>query len=153
MPAADKPANYDVLGYVKMEASAVNGTADAYFDDYSLSAASPQCPAAEFAYRNSLIDSGQFNTSTFKLFPAREMGQNNHSNQFNFDIQNANQYKDTYNDTTVPQNDGTLCASSNRAGCRRGSSAISAPTTSRTSRRAAIRCRTTIPASPTRRLT
>ena len=113
MPAADKPANYDVLGYVKMEASAVNGTADAYFDDYSLSAASPQCPAAEFAYRNSLIDSGQFNTSTFKLFPAREMGQNNHSNQFNFDIQNANQYKDTYNDTTVPQNDGTLCASSN----------------------------------------
>jgi len=109
----DQPASYDVLAYVKMEASAVNGTADAYFDDYTMRVPSPQCPAAEFVTRDNLIDSGQFNTSSFKLFPAREMGQNNHSNQFNFDVTSATRYKDTYNDTSVPQNDATLCASTN----------------------------------------
>jgi chitodextrinase len=106
---ADKPDAHDVLAQVKMEASAVSGTADAYFDDYTLSVSNPQCSAADFVYRNGLIDSGQFNTSTFKLFPGREMGQNNHSNQFNFDITSAGAYDDTYSDGV--QDDQALCGS------------------------------------------
>ena len=45
------------------------------------------------------------------LFPAREMGQQQHSNQFNFDITNPAQYYDTYSDST--SDDGLLCASTN----------------------------------------
>jgi hypothetical protein len=88
LSAADQPADCVVLGYVKMEASAINATADAYFDDYVLKVATPHCPAADFVYRNSLIDSGRLNGGTlprqsFVMFPAREMGQNNHSQQLN----------------------------------------------------------------------
>jgi hypothetical protein len=109
LPTSDQPNVYDVLGYVTMQASAANGTADGYFDDFSLQASSPNCPAADFVYRNGLIDSGQFNTSTFKMFPGREMGQNNHSNQFNFDITSAGDYDDTYADGV--QDDQALCGS------------------------------------------
>jgi hypothetical protein len=105
----DEPDAHDVVAQVKMEASAVSGTADAYFDDYTLSVSNPQCSAADFVYRNGLIDSGQFNTSTFKMFPGREMGQNNHSNQFNFDITSAGDYDDTYADGV--QDDQALCGS------------------------------------------
>ncbi len=118
LPPADKPADYDVLANAKIEAAAVSGTADAYFDDYTIQVAQRQCPATEFVYRNSLIDGGSFNGtnaggSQFVIFPAREMGKSNHANQFNFDITNANQFYDDHVDNTVPQNDGTLCASSN----------------------------------------
>jgi hypothetical protein len=118
LSAADRPANYAVLGYVKMEASAINATADAYFDDYVLKVATPHCPAADFVYRNSLIDSGQFNGQnaagqSFVMFPAREMGQNNHSQQFNFDITSPSQFYDVYSDSV--SNDAQLCASTNTA--------------------------------------
>jgi hypothetical protein len=116
LSAADKPVDYVVLGYPKMEASATNGSADAYFDDYVLKVASPHCPAADFVYRNKLIDSGRFNGQNsagqpFVLFPAREMGQVNHTQQFNFDITNPSQFFDTYSDSV--SNDGQLCAATN----------------------------------------
>ena len=89
LPASDAPADYDVLSYVKMEAAATNGSAEGYFDDFAMTVASPQCTSAEFVYRNSPLSSlGGQNAagSPFTIFPAREMGQNNHSNQFNFGI-------------------------------------------------------------------
>jgi hypothetical protein len=123
LPASDQPVDYAVLSLPKLEASATTGTADAYFDDFFLSDSSPNCPADDFVYRSSLIDSGQFNGTNasggpFVLFPAREMGQNNHSNQFNFDITRPSDYYDSYVDTTVPAaygDDGQLCSASNTA--------------------------------------
>ena len=114
LPTSDQPESYDVLGYATMQASATNGTADGYFDDFSLRAGSPNCPAADFVYRNGLIDSGQFgglnaNGGSFVMFPAREMGQNNHANQFSFDLRSAGDYDDTYSDGV--QDDQTLCGS------------------------------------------
>jgi hypothetical protein len=116
LSAADQPANYAVLGYPKMEASATNGSADAYFDDYVLQVAAPQCPAVDFVYRNSLIDSGRFNGlnaagQSFVLFPAREMGQQHHTQQFNFDITSPSQYYDAFSDSV--SNDAQLCAATN----------------------------------------
>jgi hypothetical protein len=113
---ADQPANYAVLSYPKMEASAANGSADAYFDDYVQQVASPHCPAADFVYRNSLIDSGAFNGAnasgeSFALLPAREMGQNHHTQQFSFDITSPSQFYDAYADSV--SNDGQLCAATN----------------------------------------
>ena len=115
------PANDVVLAYPKMEAAATNGTADAFFDDYLLKAASPQCPAADFAYRNRLIDSGRFNGRNasgqpFVLFPAREMGQNQHTQQFNFDVTSPTLFNDRGWDSA--SNDARLCAATNRRSAR-----------------------------------
>lgn len=124
LPQADQPADYVVLSQPTIEAVGHSGTADAYFDDYVLKDSNPQCPAADFVYRNGLLDSGVYNTSAFTMFPAREMGQNDHTNQFNFDITNPSQYYDTFADpsgtaeTNVPAgygDDGALCASTNDA--------------------------------------
>lgn len=122
LSSADKPADYVVLSQPTIEADANNGTADAYVDDYVLKDTDPQCPAADFVYRNSLIDGGTFDASGVKVFPAREMGQNDHTNQFNFDITSPSQYYDTFADptgsgeTNVPAgygDDGALCLSTN----------------------------------------
>ena len=84
-----------VLSYPKMEAAVTGGgTADAYIDDYVLKDEAPNCPAADFVYRNNLLNSGQFDGPNFKVFPSREMGQNNHSNQFNFGINDPADYSD-----------------------------------------------------------
>jgi hypothetical protein len=116
LSAADQPVDHAVIAYAKMEASATLGTADAYFDDYVLKDAAPHCPAADFVYRNSLIDSGRFNGQnasgqSFVMLPAREMGQNNHTQQFNFDITSPSQLYDVYSDSI--SNDGQLCAATN----------------------------------------
>ena len=114
LPPVDAPADYDVLTYVKMEAAATNGTADGYFDDFQMNVASPQCTSTEFVYRNSLLSALNGTNSgggQFVVFPAREMGQNNHANQFNFGITNTSQYKDTFTDST--QDDNAICASVN----------------------------------------
>jgi chitodextrinase len=116
---ADRPAGHTVLAYPKIEAAVTGGgTADAYIDDYVFKDEAPNCPAADFAYRNSLLNQGQFDGPNFKLFPSREMGQNNHSNQFNFGITNPGDYFDNYNDTSVPTaygNDGALCSATNNS--------------------------------------
>ena len=116
LPAADKPdTRMVVLTYDKMEAvaTAAGGVADVYFDDYVAEDSTPNCPAQEFVDRNKLIDSGMFNTSTFAMYPAREMGQTYHANQFIFDIQNAADYNDPADDSkTIPGlygNDAALC--------------------------------------------
>jgi hypothetical protein len=114
---SDRPASHVVLSYPKIEAAVTaGGTADAYIDDYVLKDEAPNCPAADFAYRNSLLNTAQFDGPNFKVFAGREMGQNNHSNQFNFGITDPTDYYDSYNDTSVPQaygDDGALCAASN----------------------------------------
>ncbi len=109
LPALDAPADYDVLTYVKMEAAARNGTADGYFDDFNMNVASPTCTSTEFVYRNSLLPA--LAGTNFVIFPAREMGQNNHANQFNFGITSTSQYKDTFTDST--QDDNAICAGVN----------------------------------------
>jgi hypothetical protein len=113
---ANQPAPYVVLSDVKMEAASTGGTADAYLDDVVLRNTDPRCPAEDFVYRNNLINSGQFNATDFTVFPAREMGQTKHTNQFNFDLTNTSQYSDYYNDTSVPAgygNDASLCSATN----------------------------------------
>ena len=114
---ADRPASHVVLSYPKIEAAVTaGGTADAYIDDYVLKDEAPNCPAGDFVYRNNLLNGGQFDSPTFKIFPSREMGQGNHSNQFNFGITDPANYYDNYNDTSVPQaygDDGALCAATN----------------------------------------
>ena len=147
-PALDAPADYDVLTYVKMEAAARNSgaSADGYFDDFNMRVASPTCTSTEFVYRNSLLPALAGTNSAggpFTIFPAREMGQNNHTNQFNFGITSTSQYKDTFTDST--QDDNAICAPSTTPR-RSGSSAGSAATTSRLSRRRATPRRPTIQA-------
>jgi Bacterial Ig domain len=90
IPAADRPLDHDALTMLKMAAAANGGTAQAYFDSYSLDASAPVAPADEFVYRSTLIHG--YDTSTFKIFPSYEMGINRHAQRFNFDVTNASQY-------------------------------------------------------------
>lgn len=91
IPAADLPLDYNGLTYLKLTAASNGGTVEGYFDAYSIDASNPVSPADEYVYRTSVVD--DFNTSTFKIFPSYEMGQQQHSNRFNFGITNASQYR------------------------------------------------------------
>jgi hypothetical protein len=102
VPAADQPQDYDALTYVKMAAHGNGGTADAYFDDFLLRDSKSECPAGEFVYRNGLIDA--YDTSTFKLFPSREMGQQKHTQQWNFGITRPAQFEDRVDAAICPTN-------------------------------------------------
>src|SRR6476661_3627267 len=90
IPAADRPLDLNALTYLKMAVASNNGTVDAYFDSYLVSASAPQTPAQEFIYRNSVIHN--YDTSTFKMFPSMEMGDAKHANRFDFGITNASQF-------------------------------------------------------------
>lgn len=129
LPHSDAPlASEVVLSYEKLEAATTGtgGTADVYFDDYVAESAGARCPAQEFVDRNALINAGTFNTATFQMYPAREMGQNYHSNQFVFDPKIAADYFDNRNDAASPSlkipepygDDAALCASSNTPSAR-----------------------------------
>ena len=91
IPAADLPLDYNGLTYLKMTAASSGGTVEGYFDTYSITASSPLSPAEEYVYRTSVVD--DFNTSTFKIFPSYEMGQQKHTNRFNFGITDVSQYR------------------------------------------------------------
>jgi hypothetical protein len=91
IPAADLPLDYNGLTVLKMTAAANGGTAEGYFDTYTITASSPVSPAEEYVYRTSIVD--DFNTSTFKVFPSYEMGQQKHTNRFNFGITDVSQYR------------------------------------------------------------
>src|SRR5918993_3306972 len=91
IPAADLPLDYNGLTYLKMTAASNGGTVEGYFDTYTITASNPVSPADEYVYRTSVVD--DFNTSTFKVFPSYEMGQQKHTNRFNFGITNASQYR------------------------------------------------------------
>src|SRR6266508_3359093 len=90
IPAADLPLDYNGLIHLKMTAAANSGTAEGYFDTYSIDASSPVAPADEYVYRTSIVD--DFNTSTFKVFPSYEMGQQKNTNRFNFGITSPSEY-------------------------------------------------------------
>ncbi len=90
IPVADRPLAYNALSHLKLAAAGNGGSAEAYFDAYSLLPSAPQTPANEFAYRNSIIH--DYDTSTFKIFPAVEMGVHQHANRFNFDFSDPGQF-------------------------------------------------------------
>jgi hypothetical protein len=75
---------------VKLAAGSTNGTAEAYFDTFSLDASTPVPPAQEFIYRNSFIHS--YDTDTFKIFPSVELGLNKHAQRFNFGITTPSEF-------------------------------------------------------------
>jgi chitodextrinase len=106
---ADQPVPQAALAHVKLAAQGNTlaggggGTADAYFDDYNLRADQPRCPAEEFVDRNQHVH--DFDTSSFSMFPSREMGQTQHAMQFNFDISDPRDYEDTA--------DAGLCSATN----------------------------------------
>ena len=91
IPAADLPLDYNGLTYLKLTAASNAGTVEGYFDAYTINASSPVSPADEYVYRTSIVD--DFNTSTFKVFPSYEMGQQKHTNRFNFGITDPSQYR------------------------------------------------------------
>ena len=90
IPAADRPLDYNGLTFLKMATAGNGGTAEAYFDTYSIDASNPVAPADEFVSRTPWVD--DFDTSTFKVFASYEMGQQKHSNRFNFAITDPAQY-------------------------------------------------------------
>jgi hypothetical protein len=90
IPPADRPMDYNGLTYLKMAAAANGGTAEAYFDTYSIIASAPVPPADEFVHRNSLIRT--YDTSTFKIFPSVELGTGNHVQRLNFEITDPSQF-------------------------------------------------------------
>ena len=97
LPAADHPIDYDALSDLKIAASANGGTASGYFDKYvsdapTATSLGASLAADEFVARNTIIDAGGFNTSSFVLFPSVELAVNEHANRFNFDITAANQF-------------------------------------------------------------
>src|SRR6266487_219240 len=90
IPSADMPLAYNAVTYLKMAAAANGGTANAYFDTYSITPSAPVSAANEFVYRNSVIHT--YDTSTFKIFPSVEMGISKHAQRFNFGITDPSQF-------------------------------------------------------------
>ena len=88
IPAADQPLEYNGFSDLKMSAVGNAGTADAYFDSFTIDATSSS--ADEFVYRNGLIHS--YDTESFEIFPSVEMGIGEHANRFNFGISDPSQF-------------------------------------------------------------
>jgi hypothetical protein len=91
IPAADLPLDYNGLVHLKLATAANGGAAEAYFDTYSVDAAAPVAPADEFVYRNSVMH--QFDTPDFTLFAGAELGQQRHTQRFNFDFQDPGEFR------------------------------------------------------------
>ena len=92
---ADKPLDYNALTMLKMAVASNGGaTTEAYFDSYNLDATGAHTNGDAFVRRNA--DIRNYDTANFKLFPAVEMGNNDHMNRFNFDISTASEYNDTF---------------------------------------------------------
>jgi hypothetical protein len=88
---AERPLDYNALQVMKMAAAASGGgSAEGYFDRYSLDASAPVPGGEEFTYRNSGMSS--FNGPDFRLYPSIEMGFNRHVQRFNFGIAGAAEY-------------------------------------------------------------
>src|SRR5215213_2636700 len=94
IPAADRPLDYNALTYLKMATVGNGGTADAYFDTYSLLPSAPVPPGQEFVYRSQIVD--DYNTASFKIFPTFEMGISKHAQRFNFGLTDPAQYPGLY---------------------------------------------------------
>src|SRR3954447_12225051 len=90
IPAADQPTNMDGLAMVKMAAAANNGTADGYFDTFSMDTSQDQTQGQESVGRNQVIS--QFDTSDYKIYPSEEMGYNKHVQRFNAGYTSPSQF-------------------------------------------------------------
>ncbi|MDX6647209.1 MAG: hypothetical protein QOK40_2936 [Miltoncostaeaceae bacterium] len=86
IPAADRPL--DINGFLDLQVGA-SGSAEGYFDKYTLDATAPVPAAVEFAYRNSLVS--LYDTPTFKMYPSVEIGVGNHTQRFNYATTDASQ--------------------------------------------------------------
>ncbi len=90
IPADDMPMDLNAITQLKMAAGGTGGTADGYFDTYSLDATAPITSGQEFAYRNTHV--ADFNTPDFTIFPSQEVGYNRHAQRFNFAITDPSQF-------------------------------------------------------------
>jgi hypothetical protein len=122
IPPADRPLDYNAVTYLKMAAAANGGTADAYFDTYSIMASAPVPPAHEFVYRTNIIQT--YDTSTFKMFPSLEMGTSDHAQRFNFGITDPSQFVSYWNgvDGILPAQQSGYPAMLNHPGSSGGAS-------------------------------
>jgi hypothetical protein len=84
IPLADRPLDYAAITDIKMTAAGNHGTADGYFDAYSLDTATTITPADEFVFRNSIVHN--FDTSSFTVYTSAELGTFRQSQRFNFSI-------------------------------------------------------------------
>lgn len=108
LSAADQPLPDDAWQDLKMAAVGAGGTADAYFDSYSVDASAPRDPGEEFVHRDTFL--GQTGTGTwdvpgsFRLFPSIELGIAEHSQRFDFGISDPAQFVQWWNgvDGIVP---------------------------------------------------
>jgi hypothetical protein len=91
LPAALQPSADDAITQLRLAAAGSGGTADAYFDAYSLDAKSPTSTGSEFVRRNAEIP--KLDTPTFKVFAGLEAGLNGHSSRFNYDITKPSQWQ------------------------------------------------------------
>ncbi len=94
IPAADRPLDHNAVTHLKMAAAANGGTADAYFDSYSIDASAPQSSAEEFIYRNGLLPN--YDTAAFRMHPGVEMGVRKHAQRFNFGITDPIEFTDFF---------------------------------------------------------
>src|SRR3954453_796915 len=90
IPAADMPIDLNAITQLKMAAGGQGGTADGYFDTYSLKASTPVPSPNEFVYRNQHVS--DFNTPNFTVFPSQEVGYSRHAMMFNFGITDPSQF-------------------------------------------------------------
>src|SRR3954452_7240343 len=90
IPAADMPIDLNAITQLKMAAGGQGGTADGYFDTYSLKASTPVSSPNEFVYRNQHVS--DFNTPNFTVFPSQEVGYSRHAMMFNFGITDPSQF-------------------------------------------------------------
>ena len=116
IPAADMSLDYTGLSQLKITAAGNNGTADAYFDSYSIDASTPEFSANEFVYKTSIAN--QFNGSNFTIFPSFEMGNTKHTNRFDYGITQPSQYVSypTGSDGILPTEQGGYPAQLNHPG-------------------------------------
>jgi hypothetical protein len=92
IPAADLPMDHNGLVDPKMAVAATEGgTAEAYFRNLTINAAAPEPAASEFVNRTGFV--GNHDTPTFRVFPSYEMGQQKHTQRFNFGITDTSQYR------------------------------------------------------------
>ena len=84
IPLADRPLDYAAITDITITAAGNHGTADGYFDAYSLDTATSITPADEFVFRNSIVHN--FDTSSFTVYPSVELGSFRQSQRFNFSI-------------------------------------------------------------------
>ena len=102
IPAADRPLDYNGLIQLKMAVAGNGGTADAYFDTYTIQASNPVAPANEFVSRTGFVD--DFDTTSFRIFPSYEMGQRAHTQRFNFGITDPAEYRSyTFGTDGIPE--------------------------------------------------